>query len=146
MDLCSVEFYVERAKISGTCNHGAFWNKLNIYPGARWKKTHNNHKKKMKKDSRGLSLVCTVEKYHWEYKIKQHCQIFECLLIYLGLFLILKKKRFFIILLFFPLSGVFPSLPQEIPDRSLSFLAWSSSPLSHLPTGHKSLLFEDKWM
>ena len=41
-------------------------------------------------------------------------------------------------------SGFFPSLPEEIPDWSLSLLAWWSSPLSHLPTGHKALLFEDK--
>lgn len=26
------------------------------------------------------------------------------------------------------------------------FLAWPNSSLSHLPTGHKSLLFEDNWM
>lgn len=49
MDLCSVEFYVERAKISGTFNHGAFWNKLNIYPGARWKKPTTTIKKIIKK-------------------------------------------------------------------------------------------------
>lgn len=42
MDLCAVEFYVERAKINGMFNHGAFWNKLNIYPSARKKKQHRN--------------------------------------------------------------------------------------------------------
>lgn len=70
MDLGSVEFYVERTKISGMFNHGAFWNKLNIYASARQRK-----KKKTKKTqhSTGILLVGTEEKGPWEYKIKQHC-------------------------------------------------------------------------
>lgn len=45
-----------------------------------------------------------------------------------------RERRLFIYVV---LSGIFPLLPQAIPSRSLSCLAWSSSPLSHLPTGQK---------
>lgn len=45
-----------------------------------------------------------------------------------------RERRLFIYVV---LSGIFPLLPQAIPCPSLSCLAWSGSPLSHLPTGQK---------
>lgn len=61
MDLCSVDFYVERAKISRTFNHGAFWNKLNIYPSARLGK----------KIAWEFFFVCSQEKSPWEWRKKE---------------------------------------------------------------------------
>lgn len=112
--------------------------------------------KKINKQHRNYFRLYRRER---SWGIQKPCQMFECLFIDLfGTFLILcllcRTLRLFpnhlcptekvVYFIFFVLSGIFPSLLQEISDWSLSFLAWSSSPLSHLPTGHKSLLFEYK--
>lgn len=142
MDLCSAAFYVERAKISRMFNHGAFWNKLNIYPSAR--------PKKKKKNSAGIFFVCTEEKGPWENKIKQHCQRFECLFIDLsgsyltclfcaGLWgfsqIIHAKKREKVVYLFiFVLSGIVPFTATR--DPRLVFVFFGMVKLSSLSPPH----------
>lgn len=152
MDLCSVDFYVERAKISRTFNHGAFWNKLNIYPSARLGK----------KIAWEFFFVCSQEKSPWEWrkkekkKIKQRYQICGCLFIDLfettlmqnfcgrlwgfsHTIFIQAREGCLFDHLFLSTLAFSLSLPQEIADWVLSFWARLSFPLHSLSHTHKKL-------
>lgn len=151
MDLCSVDFYVERAKISRTFNHGAFWNKLNIYPSARLGK----------KIAWEFFFVCSQEKSPWEWRKKEKKKKSSNAIKYVGVFLLIYSRLFwcrisvedfeafptlfsskrekvaYLIIYFCPLWHFPSQLPQEIADWVLSFWARLSFPLHSLSHTHK---------
>lgn len=130
MELCSAEFYVARAKISGMFNHRAFWNKLNIYRNAWQKKKWRSLG--IQNQAALLNLWVSVYWFIWDLFLI-FCFLCRTLRWFPNHFGPRERRLFIYVVL----SGILPLLPQTIPSRSLSCLAWSSSPLSHLPTGQK---------
>lgn len=108
MDLCSVEFYVERAKISGTFNHGAFWNKLNIYPGARWKKPTTTIKKKWKKTAEDFLWSVPWRNIIGNTKSSSTVNYLSVYWFIWDFFWYWKRKGFLLYYYFFPCLVFFP--------------------------------------
>lgn len=161
MDLCSVDFYVERAKISRTFNHGAFWNKLNIYPSARLGKKNSmgilfrllsgekslgmEKKRKKKKSSNAIKYVGVfLLIYSRLFWCRISVEDFEA---FPTLFSSKREKVAYLIIYFCPLWH-FPSHCHKrlLTGFCLFGQGWAfRSTLSHthtnFPSGHKALFW-----
>lgn len=128
MDLCSVDFYVERAKISRTFNHGAFWNKLNIYPSARLGK----------KIAWEFFFVCSQEKSPWEWRKKEKKKSSNAIK-YVGVFLLIYSRLFWCRISVEDFEA-FPTLFSSKREK-VAYLIIYFCPLWHFPSHcHKRLL------